>query len=377
MRRKVFIALLAAMAMNVFAQNFTIKGRFTDVSNDTLLISYTMREPDKKVIDVKVPIDEEGCFKYSCDIGYAYDAGLTVQSNGNKSSLFFVPDESIEIEGPSVSDNYWTIGGSEFYQRWDSVRQSMLPLLREFDAAAAKYEKGVADGLDKEMLADERTKANRDINKRLWKMGHQYIMSHLDDEVSATILLRQDYRDILPAIRMLSPEVRNGRFKDYLDVFDDLFSRLDKEQRAEKSAVLELKEGRRAPDFTLKDTAGNEFALSSLFGKGKYVVVDFWGSWCSWCIKGFPKMKEYYDKYIDKLEIVGVACYDKEDKWKNAVSRSNIPWINVFSPDGTTEVRFGVTAYPYKVVISPDGKVEKCFRGETDDFYKMLDEKLK
>ena len=61
MKRKVFIALLAAMAMNVFAQNFTIKGRFTDVCNDTLLISYTMREPDKKVIDVKVPIDEVRC----------------------------------------------------------------------------------------------------------------------------------------------------------------------------------------------------------------------------------------------------------------------------------------------------------------------------
>lgn len=368
--------LLIATVLNLTAQNFTIKGRFTDVSNDTLLISYDMREPDKKTIDVKVPIDEEGCFKYSCDIRYAYDADLTVQSNGNKSSLFFVPDESIEIEGPSVSDNYWTIGGSEFYQRWDSVRQSMLPLFREFDAAAAKYEKGVADGLDKEMLADERKAANRDINKRLWKMGHQYIMSHLDDEVSATILLRQDYNDVLPAIRMLSPEVRNGRFKDYIDTFDDLFSRLDKEQKAEKSAVLELKEGRRAPDFTLKDTAGNDFSLSSLFGKGKYVVVDFWGSWCSWCIKGFPKMQEYYDKYRDKLDIVGVACYDKEDKWKEAVSKNGIPWINVFSPDGVTEVRFGVTAYPYKVVISPDGKVEKCFRGETDDFYKLLDDKL-
>lgn len=368
--------LLIATVLNLEAQNFTIKGRFTDVSNDTLLISYDMREPDEKTIDVKVPIDEEGCFKYSCNIGYAYFASLTVQSNGNKSYLFFVPDESIEIEGPSVSDNYWTIGGSEFYQRWDSVRQSMLPLLREFDAAAAKYDKGVADGLDKEMLADERTKANRDINKRLWKMGHQYIMSHLDDEVSATILLRQDYNDVLPAIRMLSPEVRNGRFKDYIDTFDDLFSRLDKEQKAEKSAVLELKEGRRAPDFTLKDTAGNDFSLSSLFGKGKYVVVDFWGSWCSWCIKGFPKMQEYYDKYRDKLDIVGVACYDKEDKWKEAVSKNGIPWINVFSPDGVTEVRFGVTAYPYKVVISPDGKVEKCFRGETDDFYKLLDDKL-
>ena len=261
--------LLIAAALNLTAQNFTIKGRFTDVSNDTLLISYTMREPDKKTIDVKVPIDAEGCFRYSCNIGYAYDASLTVQSNGNKSFLFFVPDESIEIEGPSVSDNYWTIGGSEFYQRWDSVRQSMLPLFREFDAAAAKYEKGVADGLDKEMLADERKAANRDINKRLWMMSHQYIMSHLDDEVSATILLRQDYNDVLPAIRMLSPEVRNGRFKDYIDTFDDLFSRLDKEQKAEKSAVLELKEGRLAPDFTLKDTAGNKFTLSAHFGKGK------------------------------------------------------------------------------------------------------------
>lgn len=369
--------LLIATALNLMAQNFTIKGRFTDVSNDTLLISYDTREPDKKTIDVKVPIDAEGCFKYCCDIRYAYDASLTVQSNGNKSSLFFVPDESIEIEGPSVSDNYWTIGGSEFYQRWDSVRQVMLPLYKEFDVAAAKYDKGVADGLDKEMLADERKKANRDINKRLWKIGHQYIMSHLDDEVSATILLCQDYRDVLPAIRMLSPEVRNGRFKDYIDTFDDLFSRLDKEQKAEKSAVLELKEGRRVPDFTLKDTVGNEFTLSSLFGKDKYVVVDFWGSWCSWCIKGFPKMKEYYDKYRSKLDIVGVACYDKEDKWKEAVSKSGISWINVFSPDGITEVRFGVIAYPYKVVISPDGKVEKCFRGETNDFYKMLDNKFK
>ena len=377
MRRLFFIMLLIATVLNLTAQNFTIKGRFTDVSNDTLLISYDMREPDKKTIDVKVPIDEEGCFKYSCDIRYAYDADLTVQSNGNKSSLFFVPDESIEIEGPSVSDNYWTIGGSEFYQRWDSVRQVMLPLYKEFDVAAAKYDKSVADGLDKEMLADEMKKANRDINKRLWKIGHQYIMSHLDDEVSATILLDQDYKDVLPAIRMLSPEVRNGRFKVYLDVFDDLFSRLDKEQKAEKSAVLELEEGRRALDFTLKDAAGNDFTLSSLFGKGKYVVVDFWGSWCSWCIKGFPKMQEYYDKYRDKLDIVGVACYDKEDKWKETVSKNGIPWINVFSPDGVTEVRFGVTAYPYKVVISPDGKVEKCFRGETDDFYKMLDDKLK
>ena len=88
-------------------------------------------------------------------------------------------------------------------------------------------------------------------------------------------------------------------------------------------------------------------------------------------------MKEYYTKHKDKLEIVGVACYDKEDKWKEAVSKYGIPWKNVFSGDGTAEVRFGATGYPYKVLISPDGKVVKSFLGETDDFYKLLDEKLK
>lgn len=127
----------------------------------------------------------------------------------------------------------------------------------------------------------------------------------------------------------------------------------------------------------LKDINGNDFSLHSILGKGKYIVIDFWGSWCAWCIKGFPEMAEYYDKYKDRLEIVGVACYDKEEKWKDAVNRNNIPWLHVFSYDGTTEVRFGVTAYPYKVVVSPEGKVMKCFKGETDEFYEMLDDVLK
>ena len=72
-------------------------------------------------------------------------------------------------------------------------------------------------------------------------------------------------------------------------------------------------EGAVVENFTLKDIQGNDFSLSSL--KGKYVVLDFWGSWCPWCIKGMPKMKEYYQKYQGKLEIVGVDCRDTDEKW--------------------------------------------------------------
>lgn len=73
----------------------------------------------------------------------------------------------------------------------------------------------------------------------------------------------------------------------------------------------------KAPDFELPDLQGNPLKLSSL--RGKYVILDFWGSWCIWCIRGIPAMKEVYAKYKDKMEILGIDCRDTEVKWKAAV----------------------------------------------------------
>lgn len=248
--------------------------------------------------------------------------------------------------------------------------------MTEEKAASDKYRNGVAQGQDENLLKAVKDSTQRYINRRKREAMRPYIMQHLDDEVTATMLFSLDYKEVPQVINRLSPDVRNGRFKDYLDGIEGFLSRVLKEIAAAKQAEREIEEGKRASDFTLKDINGNDFNLASLFGKGKYIVVDFWGSWCSWCIKGFPKMKEYYNKYRDRLEIVGVACYDKEDKWKASVAKNNVPWLHVFSPDGITEVRYGVTGYPYKVLISPKGKVIKCFKGETDEFYETLDKEL-
>ena len=373
MKQTIISALFAVFCTGAFADNFTISGRLTDVANDTLQIEYVCHIPERKITEVKVPVDGSGCFTYSCNIDYAVYADLTVQSNGNKSFFFFVPDESVYVEGASDFGYVWTLKGTAFYKKLDSVRLMERPFLMESKAASDKYRNGVAQGQDENQLKAARNSEQRDINNRKREALRPYIMQHLDDEVTATMLFSLDYKEIPQVINRLSPDVRNGRFKDYLDGIEELFTRVQKEIAAAKQAKLEIEEGRRAPDFTLKDINGNDFNLASLFGKGKYIVVDFWGSWCSWCIKGFPKMKEYYNKYRDKLEIVGIACYDKEDKWKAAVAKNDVPWLHVFSPDGITEERYGVTGYPYKVLISPKGKVIKCFRGEADEFYKTLD----
>ena len=376
MKQTIISALFAVFCTGAFADNFTISGRLTDVANDTLQIEYVCHIPERKITEVKVPVDGSGCFTYSCNIDYAVYADLTVQSNGNKSFFFFVPDESVYVEGASDFGYVWTLKGTAFYKKLDSVRLMERPFLMESKAASDKYRNGVAQGQDENQLKAARNSEQRDINNRKREALRPYIMQHLDDEVTATMLFSLDYKEIPQVINRLSPDVRNGRFKDYLDGIEELFTRVQKEIAAAKQAKLEIEEGRRAPDFTLKDINGNDFNLASLFGKGKYIVVDFWGSWCSWCIKGFPKMKEYYNKYRDKLEIVGIACYDKEDKWKAAVVKNDVPWLHAFSPDGITEERYGVTGYPYKVLISPKGKVIKCFRGEADEFYETLDKLL-
>ena len=136
------------------------------------------------------------------------------------------------------------------------------------------------------------------------------------------------------------------------------------------------KAGDKAPDFTAKKVDGTNFTLSSL--KGTYVVLDFWGSWCRWCIKGFPDMKEAYAKYKGKVEFVGIACNDTEEKWKAATAKYEIPWISVLNPSDNDLVKvYDVQGFPTKIVIDPKGNIAKIILGEDPAFYTYLESILK
>lgn len=133
-----------------------------------------------------------------------------------------------------------------------------------------------------------------------------------------------------------------------------------------------------APDFTLIDINGKPLTLSSL--RGKIVVIDFWGSWCIWCIKGMPKMKEYYEKYKGKFEILGVDCNDPQDSWKATVAKLELPWLHVYNPRNSSDdvcAKYAIQGFPTKVIVGADGKIIKTVIGEDPQFYTFLDELLK
>lgn len=130
-----------------------------------------------------------------------------------------------------------------------------------------------------------------------------------------------------------------------------------------------------APDFELPDLQGNPLKLSSL--RGKYVVLDFWGAWCIWCVRGIPHMKEAYAKYKDKMEILGIDCRDAEPKWKAAVNEYELPWLQVRCPDDKLQAlssQYNIEGFPTKVIIDPEGKIVKVVVGEDPAFYTFLDE---
>ena len=131
-----------------------------------------------------------------------------------------------------------------------------------------------------------------------------------------------------------------------------------------------------SPDFTLNDIDGKPLSLSNL--QGKYVVLDFWGTWCGWCIKGIPDMKEMYAKYSDKLEILSVDCGDSEEAWKEAVAEYEMPWKHVYNSenDGVAEL-YSIQGFPTKIVIDPQGCIVKKFEGEVPEFYTFIAELMK
>lgn len=201
-----------------------------------------------------------------------------------------------------------------------------------------------------------------------------FIKAHPDYEASAAIVAQLDsYDDMKRAVALLSPAVRDGRFKPY---YERLLSRAEAQKKADEEAAKKQATGIEAPAFTLNDLEGKPLSLASL--RGKYVVLDFWGSWCIWCIRGIPKMKEYYAKYQGKFEILGIDCNDTDQKWREAVKKHELPWLHVYNPRETSVLSdYGIQGFPTKIIVGPDGKIVKTIVGEDPAFYDVLDELFK
>ncbi len=111
-------------------------------------------------------------------------------------------------------------------------------------------------------------------------------------------------------------------------------------------------------DFEGKDADGNDIRFSDYVTPGKYVLVDFMASWCPYCIKDMPKIKEIYSRYKDKgLEVVSVAVRDEPEATAAAVKKHGIEWNVVYDAQKRPYSLYGFSGIPHYMLIGPDGKI--------------------
>ena len=279
--------------------------------------------------------------------------------------ILFLPGDRMTVSG---SVNAPEISGTELYDALNlqtemkAAERAWMEKLQQMHGLYTFDNRNAAaiDSLRKEV----RTAVKRLDEARLELVGKE--PANIASAYAAIFLPEEES---IEAYGMLDESVRNSAIAPVLDYFIS-YNRnvIQKKQNWES-----LQPGVQAPDFRLKNLEGEYMTLDSF--KGKYLLLDFWGTWCGWCIKGIPDLKKYYEKYKDRIEFASIDCKDTEEEWREGVAEHELTWTNLFKGDGQeVTLAYGIQAYPTMIIIDPEGKVVGAYVGENPALYEKLDE---
>ncbi|MCM1028795.1 MAG: TlpA family protein disulfide reductase [Pseudoflavonifractor sp.] len=269
-------------------------------------------------------------------------------------TVYAAPGEEITLD---MTKPLFPASGSELMDKisaWDIVSDSVFSSFRSLKDATDEERKAALDGFNELVTAQ--------------------IKANADNPFGVYMITRVPGAGYMPAAYdLVNAEAAMAGI--LAPLYTEIGSMVE-QTRARERAAEKIKAGLPAPAFSLPAPDGSMVSLADY--KGKWVMLDFWGSWCGWCIKGIPQMKEQWGELKDRnVVFISVACGDSKDTWLEALKKYELPWVNCWQdPEAPRESQlstlYAVAGYPTKLVIDPQGNIALIVVGEDPSFYDQL-----
>ncbi|WP_454802889.1 TlpA family protein disulfide reductase [Mucilaginibacter phyllosphaerae] len=341
----------------IIAKEFIVQGHLPAFKDSTVFIYYvdqldtvvhkikisptgsftytaSIKGPTKLFLNERGPGVDPWSGEYASDINFWVEPGKTTQI---KADIF---NKAILAKGnqTQVEQNEFNTINDEAVKAQDGVKKKGAQAKKDGDFTAVKPQ------LDKMWDSIETSKRNSIL---------KFIKQHPSSYVSLSLIRGYMYYfkfvnrgdELANSFNLLSNSVKSSktasRTKEFLGLEGD------------------LRIGAKAKNIISRDSSGKEMMLSSL--AGKYVLIDFWASWCVPCREEIPALQAIYKKYRDQnFTILSVSLDDDRSKWLNALKQENMPWSNISDLEGfngLSSKSYNIHAIPYNLLIDPTGKI--------------------
>lgn len=380
------LILCFGVAGHLTAQNeqFTIRGKFKNVTEGYTLVMFNSSNGNFKMDTIKF---QNGAFSYTGEckgreqrlmmLSTPADLEFRKKSKGQKGvimfgsfelSMFVQPGAEILLTGDILD--------FPFVQLTDKKNRINRDLI-DLKLSNAKEQKEINRlhrTANEAIWAGNKEEANKqrarmdELQEVISVRRSEWIKNHPDSEYAAYLYMTSglsevQVKELQAQYDSFSPAVRESVYGKELA-----------ELIRTRSTVVP---GSVAPAFTLKNVyTGENISLADY--KGKYVILDFWGSWCGPCRASHPHLIRVYDKYKgDRFDILGIAADQQDETIRKAAQEDKISWpqTNMYEKQANgkqVQKLYDVSAFPTKIIIDPEGRINSVFIGDSE----KIDEKL-